>query len=95
MEWKEVLLHVTYSACIEPKEQYPCYAYYTEYEGVRYGGKDITELVGQYRYVQDAIHEKLSYEYPKTGENLHTSIWVYLPIEFIEEIQKFEEINND
>jgi len=83
MEWKEILLHVTYSACIEPKEQYPYYGYYTEYESVQYGGKDITDLVSKY---SDAIHGELSFEYPKTGENLHTSIWVCLPIEFIEQI---------
>jgi hypothetical protein len=94
MEWKEVLLHVTYSACIEPKKQYPYYGYYTEYEKVLYEEKDITELVSKYRYIAIAIREELSYEYPKTGENLHTSIWLYLPIEFVEEIQKFEAIND-
>jgi hypothetical protein len=94
MEWKEVLLHVTYSACIEPQEQEPYYAYYTEYESVRYGAKDITELVGRYRYVGIAIEAELSYEYPKTGKNLHTSIWLYLPVEFVEKIQKFEAIND-
>ena len=92
MERKRVFLHVIYNACIEQDEHCSNHSYYTEYERVFFEDpneeNDITELLWQHRYLQDAIYEELSFEYPKTGNNLHANLCLYLPVKIVEEMEK-------